>query len=261
MPYKHIASHLRKTELACRLHFHQMSYSSPRGKRTDSVSSVNSFLSLTPDSARQSRSLEHSPRVPICSITSPPSTPENNFTKPATYPADPPGLRSERLTPVFAKPRIDEPKNLLPAPELSRCLRLDTTFASPDRSRIHERDRIDLARILLLYQANRQSFWTLIASQYSAEGRFSPQQLESAFLAEQTSQSIVRASFPPTPDPTPKRSLDPSYSAPALTAVDQCGFSAVNRTPVISSAISAPSPGRCAVSALLNDPVDHTLVR
>lgn len=42
MPYKHIAAHLKKTELACRLHFHQLSHGSNRRKRTTSVSSASS---------------------------------------------------------------------------------------------------------------------------------------------------------------------------------------------------------------------------
>lgn len=37
MPYKHIAAHLRKTELACRLHFHQLSHGGNRRERTTSV--------------------------------------------------------------------------------------------------------------------------------------------------------------------------------------------------------------------------------
>ena len=32
MPYKHIAAHLKKTELACRLHYHQLSHGSHRRK-------------------------------------------------------------------------------------------------------------------------------------------------------------------------------------------------------------------------------------
>ncbi|KAJ2972415.1 hypothetical protein NQ176_g7172 [Zarea fungicola] len=39
MPYKHIAAHLNKTELACRLHYHQLSHGSSRRKRTASTSS------------------------------------------------------------------------------------------------------------------------------------------------------------------------------------------------------------------------------
>ncbi|KAJ6439859.1 beta-lactamase family protein [Purpureocillium lavendulum] len=42
MPYKHIAAHLNKTELACRLHYHQLSHGSTRRKRTASCSSGSS---------------------------------------------------------------------------------------------------------------------------------------------------------------------------------------------------------------------------
>lgn len=45
MPYKHIAAHLRKTELACRLHYHQLSQGSNRRRRNTSVSSTSSFSS------------------------------------------------------------------------------------------------------------------------------------------------------------------------------------------------------------------------
>ena len=42
MPYKHIAAYLKKTELACRLHYHQLSHGSNRRKRTTSMSSGSS---------------------------------------------------------------------------------------------------------------------------------------------------------------------------------------------------------------------------
>ncbi|KAH6839547.1 hypothetical protein B0I37DRAFT_236281 [Chaetomium sp. MPI-CAGE-AT-0009] len=42
MPYKHIATYLKKTELACRLHYHQLSHGSNRRKRTTSMSSGSS---------------------------------------------------------------------------------------------------------------------------------------------------------------------------------------------------------------------------
>ncbi|ROV90009.1 hypothetical protein VSDG_08407 [Cytospora chrysosperma] len=45
MPYKHIAAHLKKTELACRLHYHQLSQGSNRRRRTTSISSTSSFSS------------------------------------------------------------------------------------------------------------------------------------------------------------------------------------------------------------------------
>lgn len=48
MPYKHIAAHLKKTELACRLHYHQLSHGSNRRKRTTSMSSGSSSTSHSP---------------------------------------------------------------------------------------------------------------------------------------------------------------------------------------------------------------------
>ncbi len=48
MPYKHIAAHLKKTELACRLHYHQLSHGSNRRKRTTSVSSGSSTAGHSP---------------------------------------------------------------------------------------------------------------------------------------------------------------------------------------------------------------------
>lgn len=48
MPYKHIAAHLKKTELACRLHYHQLSHGSNRRKRTTSISSGSSTGGRSP---------------------------------------------------------------------------------------------------------------------------------------------------------------------------------------------------------------------
>ncbi|KAI3399470.1 hypothetical protein diail_6732 [Diaporthe ilicicola] len=48
MPYKHIAAHLKKTELACRLHYHQLSHGSNRRKRTTSMSSSSSSNGHSP---------------------------------------------------------------------------------------------------------------------------------------------------------------------------------------------------------------------
>lgn len=47
LPYKKIASHLEKTELACRLHYHQLSHGGNRRKRNNSVSSNSSDKSAS----------------------------------------------------------------------------------------------------------------------------------------------------------------------------------------------------------------------
>ncbi|UNI22928.1 hypothetical protein JDV02_008772 [Purpureocillium takamizusanense] len=70
MPYKHIAAHLNKTELACRLHYHQLSHGSTRRKRTASCSSGSSdpvscqqVFSGSPVQKNKSRSLSPSQAV------------------------------------------------------------------------------------------------------------------------------------------------------------------------------------------------------
>src|SRR5271155_4079965 len=68
MPYKHIATHLKKTELACRLHYHQLSHGSNRRKRTTSVSS---------GSSNQSPVMHTNAPSPIYESTSGPSTPDS----------------------------------------------------------------------------------------------------------------------------------------------------------------------------------------
>ena len=47
MPYKHIAAHLKKTELACRLHYHQLSRGSHRRRRRASTSTTSSTSSTS----------------------------------------------------------------------------------------------------------------------------------------------------------------------------------------------------------------------
>ncbi|ROV90107.1 hypothetical protein VMCG_09783 [Cytospora schulzeri] len=66
MPYKHIAAHLKKTELACRLHYHQLSQGSNRRRRTTSISSSSSFSSANGHSPIMATKIpspvhEHSP--------------------------------------------------------------------------------------------------------------------------------------------------------------------------------------------------------
>lgn len=54
MPYKHIAAHLNKTELACRLHYHQLSHGSNRRKRGTSCSPGSDNSPVLPVSAPSS---------------------------------------------------------------------------------------------------------------------------------------------------------------------------------------------------------------
>ena len=231
-----------------------MTFGNNRRRRTSSASSARSSISLIPNpdpcntvGGRGVRTL---------SGNSPPSTPRMTGNSPSANQTD--GRH-------FQKDDCDDSNSthssengltgILPPPaEFGKTLRLDTAFAMPGDVRHRQKQKIDVARLHSIYAANRHSFWSSIASQYSVDQYMSPSQLEQAFFSEHKATSFFAPSLLPTPNATPKVSPDPSYSAPVLTAVDY-GFSAINRTSVLNTALSAPSPARCAVSALLNEPL------
>jgi hypothetical protein len=254
MPYKHIAAHLQKTELACRLHYHQMTFGNNRRRRTSSASSVRTAVSLVPNTETcntpDPRTLRMVPG------SSPPTTPRMPHTSPR--PTRPEArLRNEDCDDSNSTHSSENGSiGLLPPPtEFGKNLRLDTAFAMPNDARRRRKQNIDFARLHSIYAAHRHAFWSSVASQYSVDQYVSPAQLEQAFL-EHKANVLHGASLLPTPNATPKVSPEVSYSAPVLSAVGEYGFSAINRTPVVHTALSAPSPGRCAVSALLNEPLD-----
>ena len=262
MPYKHIANHLHKTELACRLHYHQMSYGSNRRKRTGSVSSTCSSNSITPLSALRDFSPERTPYTNLSPVASPPSSHESASVKPASFTSSSPSSQQRAHVPILPKP-ISSVQGHMPgsAMDLSKSLRLDTTFTMPSQVQHSRPSHIDSSRLRALYTAHRNSFWSQIASQYSHESRFSATELEEAFFASNQLHPVRRGTSPPTPEHSPQTLSTPSFSAPVLTAVEPKGFSAINATPVISAAVSAPSPfERCAVSALLNETKDDKII-
>lgn len=74
MPYKHIAAHLKKTELACRLHYHQLSHGSNRRKRTTSMSSGSSTSGHSPIMQTSIPSPIHEHGGPTSRSASPPES-------------------------------------------------------------------------------------------------------------------------------------------------------------------------------------------
>lgn len=60
MPYKHIAAQLKKTELACRLHYHQLSFGS-KARRQASVSSYGSMERASAPHPRRKDTSLHNP--------------------------------------------------------------------------------------------------------------------------------------------------------------------------------------------------------
>ncbi|KAL5598699.1 hypothetical protein BROUX41_003388 [Berkeleyomyces rouxiae] len=121
MPYKHIAAHLKKTELACRLHYHQLSHGSSRRKRANSESSGSSSQSpvLTAVAASPMYTTESSHITR--SITPPgsssgnyaPASPPHSLQLPSIHANTPPGFSRSHSRPSLDSPRLP---SILPKP-------------------------------------------------------------------------------------------------------------------------------------------------
>ncbi|CAG8955291.1 hypothetical protein HYFRA_00011273 [Hymenoscyphus fraxineus] len=198
MPYKHIAAHLKKTELACRLHYHQLSHGSNRRKRNGSVAS-------SPASAVNSPILQNTMPSPIHESLN------MQATSPAyTYSPQSPGQiqlpSASTLLPRSATNSparmLNHPVAILPKPSSAprhvhseqvnnAPLRLDCGMAASPGSI----SSVDKDRLRHIYEAHRASFWSVIANEYGAG--VSPYLLEEAWK-----QGIV-SHAPPTPSISP----------------------------------------------------------
>ena len=148
MPYKHIAAQLKKTELACRLHYHQLSFGS-KSRRNTSVSSIQSYdrSSMTPPA----RMRQTTPQLPLPSF-SPPASPEDEYRKSVAI------NDSQSHKPILPKPVISPER----AAQDSRSLRLVTDSVDTYNSRQY----VDIARLDRIYDSHRLHFWSEIARTY-----------------------------------------------------------------------------------------------
>ena len=198
MPYKHIATHLKKTELACRLHYHQLSHGSNRRKRTTSVSS---------SSPHHSPVMHTNAPSPVYESTSGPSTPDsysysseshNVHLPPATSLLPRSGSSSPQRT-------LGQPIAILPKPSPSRQatitppLRLDCAIPISSSTA-----PIDYKRLAHIYEVHRGAFWATIAAEYGQGA--SPYMLEDAWRHGNGSASGIayNAIAPPTPCISPE---------------------------------------------------------
>ncbi|KLJ05954.1 hypothetical protein EMPG_10614 [Blastomyces silverae] len=251
MPYKHIAAHLRKTELACRLHYHQMSYGNRR-RRTESVSSINS---ISPLSTTQEYPLEYKPSDHMYTAPSPPSPPSIMHSRASSVVDS--SQQSRSHVPILPKPNISTLPSVqsIPAANFNSSLRLDTSiFQSQDNQSgsFDHPERIDTIRLRGLYDTYRDSFWSLIASDYSKKSSFPPVKLEEAFFHAIFNSYRHRGTSPPTPGPSPQ-----DATRELQKATDNAGFHAINRPDIsaiseLNNPINSRSPvEKCAVASLL----------
>ncbi|KAK8065756.1 hypothetical protein PG997_012503 [Apiospora hydei] len=176
MPYKHIAAHLKKTELACRLHYHQLSHGSNRRKRTTSMSSTR--YHDPPRLPGSSGSYgPHSPsqiQLPSIMTNSTDASPR----LPAILPK-PVAMSMSQLG--YPTPTSETSRALAPSPfpqqtpaSHNPALRLDCSMPQPPTH-----VNVDLPRLHSIYAAHRNSFWGAVANDYGTGA--SPAILEQAW--------------------------------------------------------------------------------
>ncbi|KAA8913423.1 hypothetical protein FN846DRAFT_930035 [Sphaerosporella brunnea] len=221
--YKKIASHLEKTELACRLHYHQLSHGGNRRKRNNSVSSNGSNTSAPSPAA--------SPSAASPSAASPSAT--KSFATTSFSPVNAAGAIQKPGTPSTAMSKI-KGKPLLPKPAdgpatgagaISMPHRQNNAKGKPLRVNCNP-DAVDKEKLKRLVKANEHKFWEMIAAQYGEP--VDGEQLRNIW------QKGMGIEAPPTP------AISPSSQASSPT-VEICMEEANMHTIATVSEVSTPS--------------------
>lgn len=226
MPYKHIAAQLKKTELACRLHYHQLSFGN-KSRRTASVTSIGSFERSSSTPARRETPQRRLPSF------SPPTSPENNvdYTPIETSPSQQQQQQQQQShKPILPKPILSPER----AAQDNRSLRLVTA----DMEHFRGREYVDMARLDRIYDTHRLHFWSTIARSYGCN--LSPATLEEAW---RYAHGMTGSNFPPTPKGSPQSSQAPPsiFTTPYSALTDPGkGFTPINNA-------VGPLPKRMAV--------------
>ncbi|CAA9961154.1 hypothetical protein CFE70_004528 [Pyrenophora teres f. teres 0-1] len=248
MPYKHIAAHLKKTELACRLHYHQLSHGSHRRKRTSSVCS-NASTSSTGTGPAYTMAMDQDAYSQSSRHSSPLSYNGSPNLRAGSISASPNRAQHKILLP---KPRTLTPRE---SPEPYNGLRINTEVA-------YQPKIVDTDRLRSIYESRRQQFWATVAADYGAD--VSPAQLEEIW---RNGSNAVR---PPTPEASPDGSImhnpafKPSYqpySEPAkhYSPMNPMNISAVSvpeRMPYVLP-MPVPSSGRPRAGTWSSAPRDN----
>ena len=254
MPYKHIASQLKKTELACRLHYHQLSFGSKNRRHSQDQRSAYERSSAPP--AGLSRA--ETPQRQLPTFSPPASPPESMAYSPSEV--------SSQQTPQSHKPILPKP---IPATHRRSSDSQSLRLVTQDMDRLPQRQQVDMAKLDHIYDAHRLHFWSTIARNYGCN--LSPATLEEAWRrAHGLSSSVI----PPTPHGSPHDSQAPSHilsssSGAPFSAVTDPGPGAVksftpininggssdasSSNPTKSNAAAAPRQNSCAISSLLTE--------
>ena len=273
MPYKHIAAHLKKTELACRLHYHQLSHGSNRRKRTTSVSSGSSnghspLMPLTAQSPIREAPTSRSSSPPGSASSYVPTSPHTSGgVGGVQLPSIVGSHASPRLPAILPKPAamtlpplstsptrgyptpLPEPQSAaLPSatfPPLSANpttppLRLECPVLPPPSAR---HTHVDMPRLQAVYTAHRAGFWAAVAADYG--GNANPAALEQAWKAGGCCSQ--QGAAPLTPAASPDNSAGEGKDRTRISAI--LGMEAHPRSPQDQQMVRRMEEERCVVAA------------
>lgn len=240
IPYKAIAAHLHKTDLACRLHYHQLGNPNNRHERTPSISSssvASQPSDLTPLQSTSTVRRDSSPGI--------------TFGGPAW-------VRSTSIETVsIAASPPHSHVTILPRPVSSPSqrwnpLRLDTTDLSAYQP--HATSNIDEVRLRRVYSSRYPHFWSLIAADYGSD--VAPATLEKAWCKM---TSTVTSTDPlPTPcvsprSPTAVRSSLAHLFGGTKERDSASRFHAINRVSPADRVATVAEKSTFAISSLLTE--------
>ncbi len=234
MPYKHIAAHLKKTELACRLHYHQLSFGNKRHRHHTSSSSLAPVERSSTSPPRKLGDDLQQRQLPAFNPYSPP----DRYYRPPEQTSSPPSNH----VPILPKPL----PSFQQVSQQTKTLRLITD----DMRMFEEKPVIDMARLNRIYNAHRIHFWSMVAQSYGSN--VSPSTLEDCWRRE---HGNVRDEFPPTPCGSPQSVKVPTSVLGSASSVVEAakGFTPINTPQTSSSAPSAVGRGSFAISSLLTE--------
>lgn len=185
MPYKHIAAHLKKTELACRLHYHQLSHGSHRRRRT----STSTTSSTSSNGSRPSITQYALPGFDHNGF-------QTNHNQNPYQPLDTYGHMGQNNGRMQHKILLPKPPTLTPdtSPDRYQGLRIDT---HPQQHTLAP-NPVDADRLHAIYNSHRGNFWSAIANEYGSD--ISPTHLEDTW---KHNPAAARLGRPPTPGDSP----------------------------------------------------------
>lgn len=231
MPYKHIAAHLQKTELACRLHYHQLSLGTKRRRRNSSISSARSACS---SSTTYESNLTTQRSLPTIS---PPTSPEGIISGSA--------VTQSPHNPIPILPKlVAKPQQALYASDSLHVV-------THNVERFDERLRINRDRLGRIYEAHRAHFWSTIARDYG--DNVSASLLEDVWCRECASSSSAYPPTPPTRSPRSTQATPATLGLAFAEAKPDRDFSPRNISRSTGSAPTVPTRGSFAISSLLTE--------